>query len=476
LKSFIALVLAVFALVLANAGPSFADAGDAAPSPAAATADDTAPARPSPRPAVFVAKIDGMIDLGLGPFVERVLETAKAHPAGTVVLEINTFGGRVDAAVAIRDHLLRSEVPTIAFVNKRAISAGALITLAAEKVVMARGGTIGAATPVQMKEPDAPASPVDEKSLSYVRKEFRATADARERPGLIAEAMVDADVAIEGVIEKGKLLTLTTEGALLHGVADLEADDLPALLAALDLSGAELHPMKENWAERVVRFLTNPAVASLLMTIGLIGILVELRTPGLGVPGILGATSLAAFFWGHWLVQLVGWEQVLLVVGGLLLLAVEIFLLPGFGIAGVLGVLALAAGLSSSFVGAGATLGALAVALSYVVISAAVALVGGLLLMRYLPLLPGSRRLILGTALAGGGPQDLERPSLEGEVGTAVTALRPSGIASLGGLRVDVVSEGDFIQVGQAIVVVRDEGHRVVVKLRDQSSQKETSS
>ena len=162
-------------------------------------------------PVVYIAPIEGMIDLGLAPFVQRVLNEAAQEGAAAVVLEINTFGGRVDAAVLIRDALLNARVPTVAFVNKRAISAGALISLAAEKIVMANGGTIGAATPVAMGQPGAPAQPVAEKTVSYVRKEFRATAEARKRPPIIAEAMVDADVEIPGLIQKGKLLTLTTE-------------------------------------------------------------------------------------------------------------------------------------------------------------------------------------------------------------------------------------------------------------------------
>lgn len=416
---------------------------------------------------VLVAAIDGMIDLGQGPFVERVLQDAAQRRAALVVFEINTFGGRVDAAVLIRDHLLHSPVQTVAFVNPRAISAGALITLAAERVVMARGGTIGAATPVQMGQPGEGTSPTDEKTVSYVRKEFRSTADARGRPGVIAEAMVDADVEIDGLIDKGKLLTLTTEDALLHGVADAEADDIPELLEALGISNASVERVGENWAERVLRFLTHPAIASLLMTLALLGLVIELRSPGFGVPGLVGLSCLALFFWGHWLVHLVGFEQVLLVVVGLALLAVEVFLLPGFGVAGVLGIAALGAGLTSSLFGAGASLRAIGLALARVTISSALALVGSLLLLRFLPALPGGRRLVLQTALAEGDRHD--RASLLGTVGPCLTDLRPAGIATLDGRRVDVVSDGGFIDKGEQVVVVRDEGSRVVVQLHHPS-------
>lgn len=154
------------------------------------------------RPIVYVAPIEGIIDLGLAPFVQRVLDEAEKAGAVAVVLDINTFGGRVDAAVQIRDTLLNSKLRTIAFINKRAISAGALIALASEKIVMAEGGTIGTATPVQIGQPGEKSEAVGEKTVSYVRKEFRATAESRKRPPLLAEAMVDADVEIPGVIER----------------------------------------------------------------------------------------------------------------------------------------------------------------------------------------------------------------------------------------------------------------------------------
>ena len=250
------------------------------------------------RPIVFVVPVEGMIDLGLAPFIQRVLDEAGEAGAQAVVLEVNTFGGRVDAAVLIRDALLDSKVPTVAFINKRAISAGALISLAAETIVMADGGTIGAATPVQIGAPGSPAQPVAEKTVSYMRKEFRATAEMRKRPGLVAEAMVDADVEIKDVIDKGKLLTLTTEEALQLKVADFRANSLEHVLQFLNLEDADVRHVSETWAETLVRFLTNPAVSSLLMSLGILGIFVEIRMPGFGIPGTLGLISLALFFWG----------------------------------------------------------------------------------------------------------------------------------------------------------------------------------
>ena len=144
---------------------------------------------------------------------------------------------------------------------------------------MTDGGTIGAATPVQIGQPGSAPAPVEEKAVSYVRKEFRSTADSRKRPPLIAEAMVDADVVIPGLIEKGKLLTLTTEEAIEHRVADLRANTLEDLLSQLSLSGAELRHTTPNWGERVVRLITHPVLASILLSVAMLGILLEIRTP-----------------------------------------------------------------------------------------------------------------------------------------------------------------------------------------------------
>jgi membrane-bound serine protease (ClpP class) len=338
--------------------------------------------------------------------------------------------------------------------------------LAAETIVMASGGTIGAAAPVVVGLPGTPPQPVAEKTVSYMRKEFRATAESRKRPPLLAEAMVDADVDIPGVIAKGKLLTLTTEEALQHQLADARAESLDAVLQFLHLPGAEVRRASQTWAETVVRFLTHPVVSSLLMTLGLLGIIVELHTPGFGVPGALGLASLALFFWGHWLVQLTGWEELLLVGIGLLLLALEVFVIPGFGLTGTLGLVALLTGLGLSVTGAGATWETIVAVVGRVVLSLLLASAASLALLRVLPRLPFGRRLVLETALpaaTGYAAPEGDRRWL-GKHGMAVSPLRPAGIAHLDGARVDVVSDGDFIEAGALIQVIRVDGNRIVVR------------
>jgi len=419
----------------------------------------------SPSPVVYVISIHGTIDLGLAPFLERTLGEAQNAGAAAVLLDINTFGGRVDAAVAMRDMLINSPVRTIAFVNQRAISAGALIALASGTIVMTKGGTIGAATPVMAGAGET--KPADEKSVSYMRKEFRATAETRKRPPVFAEAMVDADVEIAGVVEKGKLLTLTSSEALQHKMAELSADTVEDALRAAGLQNPSLRQARQTWAETVVRFLTDPIVSSLLMSLGLLGLLVEIRTPGFAVPGAIGLLSLGLFFWGHWIVRLAGWEEILLVSIGVLLLALEVFVIPGTTVVGFAGGIALLAGLSMTMVGAGATVQVIVVALGRVALSLLVAIAGALAFLRLLPRLPVGQRLVLSTGMEAelgyvSSPES-DRQWL-GQTGVAQSPMRPAGIAEIGGQRVDVVAEGGFIEAGTPIEVTRVDGNRIVIR------------
>lgn len=419
-----------------------------------------------PQRVVYVVPIEGTIDLGQVPLIQRVISEAEIGGAAAVVLEINTLGGRLDAAVQIRDALLKAKVPTTAFINKRAISAGALISLAAENIAISTGGTIGAATPVSAGQPGAVAKPVEEKTVSYVRKEFGATAESRRRPPLIAEAMVDSDIVIQGVTKAGKLLTLTAEEAIKLKVADFRAESIDDVLNHMGLAGAEIRQEIPNWAENLVRFLTNPIVSSMLISVAMVGILIELRTPGFGVPGIAGLLCLGLFFWGHWLVELAGLEELLVLVAGLILLAIELFFIPGFGILGALGFLVILAAFILSMLGEGSAPHMILITSARVSI-ALLASIGLLfLVMRYMPKFSIAKRLVLETELSskhGFDSASKFEQSLLGKVGKALTPLHPAGIADIEDERVDVVSEGELIDSGATVKVVRVDGNRVVV-------------
>ena len=423
---------------------------------------------------VYIATINGVIDLGMTPYVKRTLSTAAENSAQAVLLDINTPGGRLDAALSIKDALLDAEVPLIAYVNREAFSAGALIAISANKIYMDEGGVIGAATPVDQEGESA-----SEKVVSAVRSDFRAVAEVRGRDPRIAEAMVDNSVAIDGLVEEGKLLTMTTSEALQWGYADGEATSIEEVLEAEGLTGAELIRVDYSLAERLVRFLTNPIVSSLLISLGFLGLLAELTSPGFGVPGIAGITLLALFFWGGFLAELSGWEGVALVVIGLVLIAVEIALIPGFGVAGGLGLLAFIAGLYISLIGQGATTGDFVRAGLVLLSSLVTVAFGAAVILTVLPNRRGMGGLALQTSLprgsgflnrfGGSGAQAVESAhkdyvSLLGKQGVALTVLHPAGVAQIDTKRVDVVSEGGFIDAGTPIVVIADEEYRRVVR------------
>ncbi len=414
---------------------------------------------------VFRVPVHGTIEMGVAPFVERSLRDAKASGARAVVLDIETPGGRVDAAERIVDAVKAAELPVYAFVDRRAFSAGALIALAAREIYMVPGGVMGAATPVTGAGEKAP-----EKIVSAMRSEMRALAEDRGVDPRVAEAMVDESIAIEGVVEEGKLLTLTTEEAVRVGYAK-SAADFDAVLADIGLAGAAVHSTEVNWAESLVRFFTHPLVAPMLLSLGFLGLIIEIKTPTLGLAGLAGLGSLGLFFGSHYLVGLAGMEELILLGGGLLLLALEMFVIPGFGIAGIAGIGAISAGIVMSLVGSFATGVEFAQAFGVLSLAAIVVVVGVWALVRHLP---GSGRfarsgLLLkdDTSRETGYLSATVRADLVGAQGVALTDLRPSGAARFGSERVDVTAETDWIPAGAAVRVIRSDGYRLVVEVDD---------
>lgn len=422
---------------------------------------------------IVVLEVTGVIDLGMAPFIVRTLR----KPAGVdlFVLDINTPGGRVDAALMIRDALLESEVRTVAFIHPRAISAGALVSYACDTIAMAPGGSIGAATPVTL-QPGGGAQAVSEKIVSYFRAEMASTARAKGRRGDIAEAMVDKEVEIEGVTQRGKLLTLDTDNALELGVADLEAEDLEGLLEGLRMDGADVERPGPTWAEKVARILTHPAVSGLLMALGFLGILIELYSPGFGAPGIVGIVCLLVFFLGHLVVHLAGWEELLIFGVGVVLLVLEVFVTPGFGVLGVLGAAAVLTSLVMALVAIPIEIsipsGAIQTALLRVIASMAGAVAAFALVAIVLPRTRAGGPLVLLTRLPLGSshgrkdqtPSGAPRGVEVGDTGTALTILRPAGKVRLGSRSVMAITEGDFIDRRRSVVVVRIEGDKVFVR------------
>ena len=406
--------------------------------------------------------VEGVIELGLAPFIERSLAEAEAAGAAFVVLDMDTPGGRVDAAQRITDALRETDLPVYTLVNRRAFSAGALIALATDGIYMRPGSVIGAATPVDGTGQKAP-----EKIVSAMRSEMRALAEEQGLDPEVAAAMVDEDIAVDGLVETGKLLTLTTEDAIRIGYAR-EIEDFDALLTELGASTAEVVTAETNWAEEIVRFFSNPVVAPFLLTIGFLGLITEIKTPAFGMAGAAGLLSLSLFFGSHLIVGLAGLEDLLVFGAGLVLLGVEVFLIPGFGLFGILGALGILGGLFMSMIGGLPTTPDFTRAGAVLSTTILFILVTAWALIRSLPrssrLSKSGIFLLERTDRSTGYESAHARAELVGRIGTAVTDLRPSGTGLFDDERIDVVSESSWITEGTPIKIVSAEGYRHVVR------------
>jgi membrane-bound serine protease (ClpP class) len=420
------------------------------------------PAQQNAGSAVYRVPVTGVIELGLAPFIERSLEEAEAAGAAAVVLDIDTPGGRVDAAERIADAVSDSPVPVYAFVNRRALSAGALISLATHGIYMRPGSVIGAATPVDGAGQRAP-----EKIVSAMRSAMRALAEARGLDPRVAEAMVDEQIGVPGLSEPGQLLTLTTEEAVGVGYAD-EVEDWNGLMAAVGIASPQVVDQTVNWAENVVRFLSHPIVSPFLLTLGFLGLLIELRTPGFGLAGAAGALSLILFFGSNLIVGLAGLEGILIFALGVALVLVEVFLIPGIGVFGIAGGLAILAGVYMSLLGGLPTMPDFTRAGGVLTTTLTLVLLTSWFMLRKLP---SNRRLtnlgiFLGedTSKEIGYTSAVRRRELLGAEGVALTDLRPAGTGLFGEERIDVVSDSEWIAHGTPIRIVSSEGYRHVVR------------
>jgi membrane-bound serine protease (ClpP class) len=438
------------------------------------TPESEAPAEAAAGP-VVLGTIDGEIGLSESAYVKRLIEAAEERGASALLIRLNTFGGRVDAAVAIRDALLDAPFHTGVFIDKRAISAGALISLACEKIVISPGGTIGAATPIVTTPGQELPEPVEEKYLSYFRQEMRVTAETRGRNGDVAEAMVDADIEVEGVVEEGKLLTLTTTTALELGIADHEAASVDEALAALGWQGP-VETVGRSWAENLVGFLTSPAIASLLFLGMAILAYLEYQTPGFGAFGYSALVCFLLLYFSHYLVNLAGWEELLLFAIGVILVVIELVAIPGFGLLGIGGLVCIVA--SAVLMLMAGDFGDLTFenpftvqALTRVLVSIVLALVVIAALVRFVAL-GGSRGGVAGRLVLTGGltsesgysSHQTSAGELVGKTGTALTPLRPAGKARIAGKRWNVETEGGFVEEGEEVRVLRQGPGRIVVR------------
>ena len=403
---------------------------------------------------VYVVPIEETVEKGLHAFLKRAVETAEHDNADAIIFEIHTPGGAVDAAADIGKLLTSTNIRTVAFINNQALSAGAYISLNMDEIYMVKGGTMGSAAII-----DQQGNTAGKKAESYWFAEMQNAAKHADRDPIYALAMADESIDLpEYGAEKGKLLTLTSEQALEVKYAEGIVNNFDELLDLLGYSDAEVRPLEVSFAEKIARFITNPIVYSILLTIGSLGIVMELYSPGFGVPGFMGLSALLLFFYGHLIAGLTGFESLVLFIIGLGLILLEFFI--SGGIAGILGFIAV---IASFFMASDNVI--------HMGISLLVALVASIILSALLVKVFGKRlrlfqKIMLtdSTNTESGYISNTSRLDLIGTEGHTLTDMRPSGTILIENERIDAVSEGAFIGKGAKIKVVKAEGARIVVR------------
>lgn len=397
---------------------------------------------------VYVVPIKGEINRATSNFVKDVLNDLNEENVAAIIFEIDTYGGLIDEAIEIRDAIISSKNPTISFVNNTAASAGVLITIASENVVMATNSSIGSAETI----------PNTEKVLSMWRSVLRDTAQHRGRENRIIEAMADKDIIIEGVNDGGKLVNLTSREAIEYGVADYSSDDYEDILSHFDINNSGIVKVDEGLQVKLAKYIANPYISALLLSLGFIGLVIEIFTPGFGLGGTVGIMGFGLYFGGNILAGNSNWTSLALFVVGLILLIIE-GMVPGFGLPGI-------GGISFVLIGIILAMDNLRTA----VISLSVAIIVTTIVSIYLIKLGYRSKIFNSIILKSSLNKEKGYVSVNSmdylidKEGITLSELRPSGFIEIDGKKLDALSEGAFLAKNTPVKVVKVEGSKIFVR------------
>jgi len=402
--------------------------------------------------------------------VQKGFEEAGQLGADLIIIHMNTYGGMLDAADSIRTIILTSKIPVWVFIDNNAASAGALISIACDSIFMRPGANIGAATVV-----DQSGKPLPDKYQSYMRSMMRSTAEAKGRDPQIAQAMVDPRIDIPGIVDSTMVLTFTTSEAMKNGFCEGEAESITEILQRYGFQEATVVVQKLKAMDNVIGFLINPFVSGILILIIIGGIYFELQTPGLGFPSAAAIVAAVLYFAPLYLEGLAAHWEILIFIIGIILVAVELFAIPGFGITGIAGITLIVTGLTLSLVDSmvfelsAGGLSALMKAFFTVIVAAFTALVGSFyiskrIFSRPVPILG---HLALDTVQdkdEGYSTADSHYAGMVGRRGTAFTILKPSGKVMIENEIYEATAASGYIEKGETVVVVRYETAQLFVK------------
>lgn len=397
---------------------------------------------------VYVVNVKGEVTPGMYYYIKKAVEKAQDENADALLFEIDTFGGRVDSAVSISDVIVSSKIPTVAFINKKAESAGVLISISCDKIYMAQGSTIGSAETI----------PNTEKNISYWTSQLKAVAQEKGRDAEIVAAMADKDIKIEGLIEKGKLLNLTSNKAKEIKFIEGIAKSRKQIYDNLKINMVKENILENSLFEKFINIITSSYIAPLLLSLGFVGMIIELITPGFGVGGVISMFGFSLFFGGSVLGGSANTFVLLCFLLGVVFLIFEA-MAPGFGIFGMTG---LASIVLSIIMASNSVLQAFL----YIVLSFVVTVITTIFAFRKLPQRKVSKTLFLDTKLdkEEGFIPSKENDEYTNKEGIAVSYLRPSGKIEIDGNILDATSENTFIEKGKMIEVVKIEGSKIIVR------------
>jgi membrane-bound serine protease (ClpP class) len=400
---------------------------------------------------------------------QKAFADADSINADLILIHMNTYGGQVDIADSLRTRIMQSAIPVMVYIDNNAASAGALISIACDRIYMRPGANMGAATVV-----DQTGEVVPDKYQSYMRSMMRSTAEAKDRDPDIAQAMVDPSIEIEGVIEEGKVLTFTASEAMEWGFCEGVGNNIDEVLKTAGIENYTIVEQKLTAIDRIINFLISPVVSGLLIMLILGGIYFELQTPGIGFPILLALGAALMYFAPLYLEGLASnWEIILFIIG-LGLLAAEIFVIPGFGVAGILGILFIVSGLAFAMVGnqgpdfSGVPMGEVGKAFLIVIIAFFLSITSSVYLGAKMITSKGrlgnmlSLNKIQDTSM-GYTSSDVNMRDLLGKTGVAFTMLRPSGKVEIGDDIYDATALTGYIEKGEFVRVVKYETSQVFV-------------
>lgn len=416
---------------------------------------------------VFKVHIDAEIDARSNRLTELALQRANEMEADFVIIEMDTYGGALDAADDIRTRILDYERPIYVFINKDAASAGALISIACDSIYMSAAASIGAATVVTQ---DGAAAP--DKYQSYMRSIMRSTAEAKGRNPRIAEAMVDQTIEVDSISTEGKVITFSTSEAIKNGFCEAQVSNIDEIMARSGIEDYELYEYDLSTADKIIDLFINPFVSGILILIIMGGIYFELQTPGVGFPILASIVALILYFTPYYLNGLAeNWELMLFFIG-IVLIAVEIFVIPGFGVAGVSGIIISAGALilvmlnndwlDFTFVPEENVTTALFTTFLALIGSFIIMFIGGVRLTESRMF----KRVALQDTLdkSAGYSANFKKESFIGKIGIAYTILRPSGKVMIEEELYDAFTRGGYIEKDTKIEVIGEEANALRVK------------